>query len=56
MVVITHEMASIFTIGNNTVYLETLKQIMKDRGDSKQFLVETNDPALRRFLTRVDKS
>lgn len=56
MVVVTHELASIFTIGNNSVFLDASKRTMTAAGDPKQLLAETDDPTLRLFLTRGEKS
>jgi phospholipid/cholesterol/gamma-HCH transport system ATP-binding protein len=56
MVVVTHELASIFTIGNNSVFLDAAKRTMTATGDPKKLLAETKDPTLRLFLTRGEKS
>jgi phospholipid/cholesterol/gamma-HCH transport system ATP-binding protein len=56
MVVVTHELASIFTIGNNSVFLDASKRTMTATGDPKKLLAETTDPMLRLFLTRGEKS
>jgi phospholipid/cholesterol/gamma-HCH transport system ATP-binding protein len=52
MVVVTHELASIFTIGNNSVFLDAEKRTMTATGDPKKLLAETQDHTLRMFLTR----
>jgi phospholipid/cholesterol/gamma-HCH transport system ATP-binding protein len=52
IIVVTHELASIFAIGNNSVYLDPDKKTMTAAGDPKKLLEETKDPELRRFLTR----
>jgi phospholipid/cholesterol/gamma-HCH transport system ATP-binding protein len=52
MVIVTHELASIFAIGNNSVFLDTSLRTMTATGDPKKLLAETQDPALRQFLTR----
>jgi len=52
IIVVTHELASIFAIGNNSVYLDANKKTMTAAGDPKKLLAETEDPELRRFLTR----
>ena len=52
IVVVTHELASIFAIGNNSVYLDPDKKTMTAAGDPKKLLEETKDPDLRKFLTR----
>ena len=56
IVVVTHELASIFTIGNNSVFLDASQRTMSATGDPKQLLAETKDPVLRQFLTRGEKS
>jgi phospholipid/cholesterol/gamma-HCH transport system ATP-binding protein len=52
IIVVTHELASIFAIGNNSVYLDADKKTMTASGDPKKLLKETQDPQLRKFLTR----
>jgi phospholipid/cholesterol/gamma-HCH transport system ATP-binding protein len=56
MVVVTHELASIFTIGSNSVFLDVSKRTMTASGNPKQLLAETEDPTLRLFLTRGEQS
>jgi phospholipid/cholesterol/gamma-HCH transport system ATP-binding protein len=56
MVVVTHELASIFIIGNNSVFLDVSKRTMTATGDPKRLLAETKDPVLREFLTRGEES
>jgi len=51
-VVVTHELASIFAIGNNSVYLDVETRTMTASGDPKEMLANATDPKLRRFLTR----
>jgi phospholipid/cholesterol/gamma-HCH transport system ATP-binding protein len=52
MVVVTHELASIFAIGNNSVFLDVSKRTMTATGDPKQLLAASRDPVLHMFLTR----
>ena len=52
IVVVTHELASIFTIGNNSVYLDTEARTMTASGDPRQLRDSSPDPAVRRFLNR----
>jgi phospholipid/cholesterol/gamma-HCH transport system ATP-binding protein len=52
VVVVTHELASIFTIGNNSVFLDTETRTMIAGGDPKELLAHSQDPKVRRFLTR----
>ncbi len=56
MVVVTHELASIFAIGNDSVFLDASMRTMTATGDPKKLLAETEDPTLRMFLTRGEKS
>jgi phospholipid/cholesterol/gamma-HCH transport system ATP-binding protein len=52
VVVVTHELASIFAIGNNSVFLDTDTRTMTAGGDPKKLLAESKDPTVHRFLTR----
>jgi phospholipid/cholesterol/gamma-HCH transport system ATP-binding protein len=52
IVLITHELASIFAIGDNSVFLDAQSQGMIASGDPKQLLKECADPRVRAFLTR----
>jgi phospholipid/cholesterol/gamma-HCH transport system ATP-binding protein len=56
MVVVTHELASIFAIGSNSVFLDVSKRTMTATGNPTQLLAETQDTNLRLFLTRGEKS
>ncbi len=56
MVVVTHELASIFAIGSNSVFLDAAIRTMTATGNPKQLLDETQDPTLRLFLTRGEKT
>jgi phospholipid/cholesterol/gamma-HCH transport system ATP-binding protein len=55
VVVVTHELASIFAIGNNSVFLDPEKKTMIAQGDPKKLLAESRDPTVHRFLTRGEK-
>ena len=52
VVIVTHELASIFSIGNNSVFLDAEKKTMTAAGDPKQLRDESTDPKIHRFLTR----
>lgn len=52
VVVITHELASIFTIGNNSIFLDTETKTMIASGNPKRLLEECKNTTVRRFLTR----
>ena len=52
VVVVTHELASIFTIGNNSVFLDAESKTMIATGDPNILRDESTDPRVRTFLTR----
>jgi len=52
VVVVTHELASIFAIGNNSVFLDPETKTMIAGGDPNRLLAESKDPRVKRFLTR----
>jgi len=52
VVLVTHELASIFAIANNSVFLDTDARTMIAGGDPNKLLAETQDPRVRNFLTR----
>ncbi len=52
VVVVTHELASIFAIGTNSVYLDAESKTMLATGDPKELLKNPPHPTVRRFLTR----
>ena len=55
-VVVTHELASIFAIGDNSVYLDADTGTMTAGGDPKKLLAESKDPNVRNFLTRGEEN
>jgi len=52
IVVVSHELASIFSIGNNSVFLDAATKTMIASGDPKVLLKECQDPTVHAFLTR----
>lgn len=52
IVMVTHELASIFAIGTNSVFLDPETKTMIASGPPKQLLAESRDPKVIRFLTR----
>ena len=52
IVVVTHELASIFAIGNNSVFLDPDTKTMTAQGDPKALRDECPDPKVRNFLLR----
>ncbi|WP_394713402.1 ABC transporter ATP-binding protein [Desulfogranum marinum] len=55
MVIVTHELASIFAIGDNSVFLDVSQRTMTATGDPNKLLAESRDPTLHMFLTRGEK-
>ena len=55
VVVVTHELASIFTIGNNSVFLDTESRTMTAGGDPKELLAHAPNATVHRFLTRGEE-
>ena len=51
-VVVTHELASLLSIGNNSVFLDPETKTMIARGKPRDLLEGSADPRVRRFLTR----
>jgi phospholipid/cholesterol/gamma-HCH transport system ATP-binding protein len=52
IVVVTHELASIFTIGDDSVFLETTTHTQIAQGPPRELLATNTDPRVREFLTR----
>jgi len=52
VVIVTHELASIFAIGTNSVFLDAARRTMTAIGPPKALRDESPDPAVRRFLRR----
>ncbi len=55
VVVVTHELASIFAIGNNSIFLDTESRTMIAGGDPKELLAHSEQVTVRRFLTRGEE-
>ena len=52
VVVVTHDLASIFTIGNDSIFLDAETKTIIARGDPKVLRETCPDPKVRAFLTR----
>lgn len=52
IVVVTHELASIFVIANNSVYLDAETRTMIAQGDPKTLVKDCPEVKVRNFLTR----
>jgi phospholipid/cholesterol/gamma-HCH transport system ATP-binding protein len=53
-VVVTHELASIFTIADNSIFLDAATRTVRAHGNPCQLLKDSSDTAVREFLTRGD--
>ncbi len=53
VVIVTHELASIFAIGNNSVFLDAQSKTMIATGDPKELLAHSTDVRVTQFLTRA---
>ena len=56
IVVVTHELASIFAIGNNSVFLDDQSKTIIASGNPKELLAGSKDPGVRAFLTRGEEA
>jgi phospholipid/cholesterol/gamma-HCH transport system ATP-binding protein len=52
VIIVTHELASILLVGDNSVFLDAESRTMIAGGDPKRLLTESKDPKVHRFLTR----
>jgi phospholipid/cholesterol/gamma-HCH transport system ATP-binding protein len=52
MVLVTHELPSIFAIADNAIYLDGDAKTMTASGDPKRLVKECQDPKVHAFLTR----
>ena len=56
VVIVTHELASIFAIGNNCVFLDPETRTMIATGNPNTLLAECEHPTVRSFLTRGEEA
>ena len=52
IVIVTHELASIFAVGDNSVFLDAETRTAIAAGNPKVLLKESQDPKVRAFLSR----
>jgi phospholipid/cholesterol/gamma-HCH transport system ATP-binding protein len=55
IVVVTHELASIFAIGDKAIFLDADSKTMIATGNPKDLLAHSKDPKVVNFLTRGEK-
>jgi phospholipid/cholesterol/gamma-HCH transport system ATP-binding protein len=54
--VVTHELASIFMIADDSIFLDADTKTMRVQGNPKELLKHSTDAKLRAFLTRGEVS
>lgn len=52
IVIVTHELASIFAVANNSIFLDTATRTQGATGDPKELRDHSDNPAVRIFLNR----
>ncbi len=52
VVIVTHELASIFAIGNNSIFIDPETKTMIASGEPRKLLANSKDPKVITFLTR----
>jgi phospholipid/cholesterol/gamma-HCH transport system ATP-binding protein len=53
-VIVTHELASIFAIGDDAIFLDSESRTMLARGDPRQLAISSPNEKVRRFMNRGD--
>jgi phospholipid/cholesterol/gamma-HCH transport system ATP-binding protein len=53
VVIVTHELASIFAIGDNSIFLDSDEKRIIASGPPKKLLEDSDDPRVIQFLTRA---
>jgi phospholipid/cholesterol/gamma-HCH transport system ATP-binding protein len=56
IVVVTHELPSIFTIADDSIFLDGATQTMRAQGNPRELLEHSTDPGVVEFLTRGQKA
>jgi phospholipid/cholesterol/gamma-HCH transport system ATP-binding protein len=52
VIIVTHELASIYAIATNSVFLDSEAKTMLATGDPKRILRESDNPTVVNFLSR----
>jgi len=52
IVIVTHELQSIFAIADDSIFLDSETRAMRAHGNPKELLAHSTDPTVRAFLTR----
>jgi len=56
VIVVTHDLASILAIGNNSIFLDSDTKTIIAAGDTKKLLAGSEDPRVIEFLTRGERN
>jgi len=56
IVVVTHELQSIFTIADDSIFLDATTRTMRVQGNPRDLLKNSKDPVLHEFLTRGEQA
>lgn len=56
IVVVTHELPSIFAIGDHAIFVDSNTRTVRAEGNPRELLKHSDDPILREFLTRGEES
>jgi phospholipid/cholesterol/gamma-HCH transport system ATP-binding protein len=56
IVVVTHDLQSIFAIADNAIFLDATTRSVRAEGNPWELLKSSTDPLLREFLTRGEKT
>lgn len=56
IVVVSHELQSIFAIGDNSIFLDAATRTVRAQGNPRDLLKNSKDPLVREFLTRGEET
>jgi phospholipid/cholesterol/gamma-HCH transport system ATP-binding protein len=56
VIIVSHELPSILSIGTNSVFLDAQRKTMLDAGDPNELLASSPEPKVRQFLSRAESS
>jgi phospholipid/cholesterol/gamma-HCH transport system ATP-binding protein len=56
IVVVSHELQSIFTVADNSIFLDANTRTMRAEGNPRELLNNSKDPVLLEFLTRGEET
>lgn len=56
VIIVSHELPSILSIGTNSVVLDAQSQTMLDQGDPKQLILHSREDKVRQFLNREESA